>query len=145
MDFETMIRDALKNGKSLEDIASEVGATLNKVQKEANARDVKKELLEEWKTKFNSHYSKSDLDLNDVATLAVLVCEKEYSDWTSEDLSQFRTNVKASIKTLADMQTKKPGEVFDDIVKEFFGTRGKKKDSNVLTDRDRVRRFLDSL
>ena len=144
MNFETMIREALNEGKSLEDIASEVGATLNKVQNETKVANAKAKMLDDWEDAFNKHYVNDRIDLNDVAHIASIVCAEAYPNWTLKDLENFHEGVKRTISSLADMQTKKPGEILHDLFSEMFEpeTRGKREKKS---DSDRIREFLDKL
>lgn len=150
MDFEAMIRAAMKEGKSLEDIASEVGKTLNKVQDETKEKGRKVQCLNDWKEIFNEHYTSGKLDLSDVAALAVIVCEPDYPNWAYEDLMKLFKQIKEAIKLHADMQGKGVKEVFaqlNNTVDDLLGTIDKKcsgtyhKESDV----DRIKRFLDKL
>lgn len=150
MDFETMIRAAVQEGKSLEDIASEVGATLNKVQEEARTKKTaKQECLDKWSEIFHEHYDAGHLDLSDVSALAVLVCQGSYPDWTLADLEQFRDSVRNSITSLAEMQGKEIGEVITGLFNDIFGTKGKREEKKPCRgckgDTDPVREFLKTL
>lgn len=154
MDFEAMIRAAVNEGKSLEDIASEVGATLNKVQAETRTKVSERQMtLDKWNEIFNEHYEAGKLDLSDVAALATLVCEKEYPKWTADDLEGFHESVKTNIAHLAHLQGMSVGEILGEFMNEF-STKGKREEKpcdnckNVpqpKSDRLKIQEFLKSL
>lgn len=119
MDFETMIRAAMREGASLEDIAGDVGAVLNKIQGEGKTNS-KQKALNQWLDGFNECYSNDKVTISDVATLAALICAEDYPNWTIKDLESYRSNVENNLIILAEMQGKPTREIFSDMLKPLI-------------------------
>lgn len=116
MDFKDMILAKLNHGASMEDIAKELGDTMNTIQAENAARAKKNSrqgCIEAIEKSFWDNVKRESLNIRDVTALAVLVLESDYPEWTVEDIRDFRESVESSIKVLAEMQGKGPGEMLE--------------------------------
>lgn len=85
-----MIRDAQKNGLTIDDIAKMFSKTLNAVQQEDQKKkaitDARAELIEHMKDQFETAVSKGHLDCTDAAALYTLTMAEKYPDWTAENI-----------------------------------------------------------
>lgn len=172
MDFETMIRAELRNGKSIDDIAKIMSTAINDVLQEENQKlaqtEERKQVIESVRQVFVSNYEKGHFDLSDVGALAVLCVEKDYPNWTKEDLQKFHQAVVDNVKILADLQGKSPmkslakmfNDLFDDINNSKKTAAGAEKEKRVSTcgdkdctcgkprpksDAERIRDFINRL
>lgn len=153
MDFEAVIRAALKDGNSMEDIASAVGATMNKIQAEQKKVDGKKRCLEEWKEVFDNHYKNNDLTMSDVASLAVIISANDHPEWTLADLMPLQQSMKESLLTLTDINGKEFREALSSLMHNVFGPINRKENgkcggcakSAIDNAEKRIKDFLDSL
>lgn len=149
MNFETMIRAALRDGTNVEDLFSNFTNALNKVQsetREKSEKDKREKMLSEMRQIFNDNYRQNQIDLNDVAVLAVMVCAPSYPDWTAKNLLEFRDSVKVNIAALAEMVTKDPTEVVKSAIKDIFSDfKLDEKKFEKMSDADRIKKFLNSI
>lgn len=102
-----MIRDAQKNGLTIDDIAKMFSKTLNAVQQEDQkkkaVKDARTELIEHMKDQFETAVSKGHLDCTDAATLYTLTMAEKYPDWTAEDIADYFQIVKLNAETAATL------------------------------------------
>lgn len=174
MDFETMIRTEVRNGKSIDDLCSIISSALNEVLQEENQKkaqiDERKQTIESIRQTFVSSCDKKCLNLADVGALAVLCVEKDYPSWTVDDIQKFHQAVVDNVKTLAELQGKSPmeslakvfGDIFDNAAnksnktaassskEKCGGTCGVDKictcgKDKVKTDAERIREFINRL
>jgi hypothetical protein len=116
MDFEAMIRDAQKNGLSIDDIAKMFSKTLNAVQQE----DQKKKAITDART--------------DAAVLYTLTMAEKYPDWTAENIKDYFQIIKLNAETTATMVGKEPDELLQvllDKVDNLFDAVPKNKDEKI--------------
>lgn len=115
MDFEAMIRDAQKNGLTIDDIAKMFSKTLNAVQQEDQKKkaivDARTELMEHMKDQFETAVSKGHLDCTDAAALYTLTMAENYPDWTAENIKDYFQIIKWNAETTATMIGKEPDEL----------------------------------
>ena len=174
MDFETMIRTEVRNGKSVDDLCSIISSALNEVLQEENQKkvqiDKRKQTVESVRQVFVSNYDKGHLGLPDVGALAVLCVEKDYPDWTEDDIQKFHQAVVDNVKTLAELQGKSPMESLAKVFSDIFDNAANKSNKNaagaskekcngtcgvdktctcgkdkVKTDAERIREFINRL
>lgn len=138
MDFEAMIRDAQKNGLSIDDIAKMFSKTLNAVQQEDQKKkaivDARTELIEHMKDYFETAVSKGHLDCTDAAALYTLTMAEKYPDWTAENIKDYFQTIKLNAETIATMVGKDPDEVLQvllDKVDNLFDAVPKSKDEKI--------------
>ena len=146
MDFEAMIRDAQKNGLSIDDIAKMFSKTLNAVQQEDQKKkaivDARTELIEYMKDQFEIAVSKGHLDCTDAAALYTLTMAEKYPDWTAENIKDYFQIIKLNTETTATMVGKDPDELLQvllDKVDNLFDAVPKSKDKS---DNEKIADFL---
>lgn len=138
-----MIRDAQKNGLTIDDIAKMFSKTLNAVQQE----DQKKKAIvdartEHMKDQFETAVSKGHLDCTDAAALYTLTMAEKYPDWTAENIKDYFQIIKLNAETTATMVGKEPDELLQvllDKVDKLFDTVPKSKDKS---DDEKIADFL---
>lgn len=119
-----MIRDAQKNGLSIDDIAKMFSKTLNAVQQE----DQKKKAIVDART--------------DAAVLYTLTMAEKYPDWTAENIKDYFQIIKLNAETTATMVGKEPDELLQallDKVDNLFDAVPKSKDKS---DNEKIADFL---
>lgn len=141
-----MIRDAQKNGLSIDDIAKMFSKTLNAVQQEDQKKkaikDARTELIEHMKNQFETAVSKGHLDCTDAAALYTLTMAEKYPDWTAEDIKDYFQIIKLNAETTATMVSKEPDELLQvllDKVDNLFDAVPKSKDKS---DNEKIADFL---
>jgi len=146
MDFEAMIRDAQKNGLSIDDIAKMFSKTLNAVQQEDQKKkaivDARTELIEHMKDQFETAVSKGHLDCTDAAALYTLTMAEKYPDWTAENIKDYFQIIKLNAETTATIIGKDPDELLQvllDKVDNLFDAVPKSKDKS---DNEKIADFL---
>ena len=146
MDFEAMIRDAQKNGLTIDNIAKMFSKTLNAVQQEDQKKkaikDARTELIEYMKDQFETTVSKGHLDCTDAAALYTLTMAEKYPDWTAENIKDYFQIIKLNAETTATMVGKEPDELLQallDKVDKLFDTVPKSKDKS---DNEKIADFL---
>lgn len=141
-----MIRDAQKNGLSIDDIAKMFSKTLNAVQQEDQKKkaivDARTELIEHMKDQFETAVSKRHLDCTDAAALYTLTMAEKYPDWTAENIKDYFQIIKLNAETTATMIGKEPDELLQallDKVDNLFDAVPKSKDKS---DNEKIADFL---
>ncbi len=141
-----MIRDAQKNGLTIDDIAKMFSKTLNAVQQEDQKKkaivDVRTELMEHMKDQFETAVSKGHLDCTDAAALYTLTMAEKYPDWTAENIKDYFQIIKLNAETTATMVGKEPDELLQvllDKVDNLFNAVPKSKDKS---DNEKIADFL---
>ena len=141
-----MIRDAQKNGLTIDDIAKMFSKTLNAVQQEDQKKkaitDARTELLEHMKDEFETAVSKGHLDCTDAAALYTLTMAEKYPDWTAENIKDYFQIIKLNAETPAAMVGKEPDELLQvllDKVDNLFDAVPKSKDKS---DNEKIADFL---
>ena len=149
MNFEAMIRDAQKNGLTIDDIAKMFSKTLNAVQQEDQKKkaivDARTELIEHMKDQFETAVSKGHLDCTDAAALYTLTMAEKYPDWTAENIKDYFQIIKLNAETTATIVGKEPDELLQllqvllDKVDNLFDAVPKSKDKS---DNEKIADFL---
>lgn len=141
-----MIRDAQKNGLSIDDIAKMFSKTLNAVQQEDQKKkaivDARTKLIEHMKDQFETTVSKGHLDCIDAAALYTLTMAEKYPDWTAENIKDYFQIIKLNAETTATMVGKEPDELLQallDKVDNLFDAVPKSKDKS---DNEKITDFL---
>jgi hypothetical protein len=134
MDFEAMIRDAQKNGLTIDDIAKMFSKTLNAVQQEDQKKkaivDARTELIDQFETAV----SKGHLDCTDAAALYTLIMAEKYPDWTAENIKDYFQIIKLNAETTATMVGKEPDELLQallDKVDNLFDVKNKSDNEKI--------------
>lgn len=141
-----MIRDAQKNGLTIDDIAKMFSKTLNAVQQEdqkkKSIKDARTELIEHMKNQFETAVSKGHLDCTDAAALYTLTMAEKYPDWTAENIKDYFQIIKLNAETTATIVDKEPDELLQvllDKVDNLFDAVPKSKDKS---DTEKIADFL---
>ena len=149
MDFEAMIRDAQKNGLTIDDIAKMFSKTLNAVQQEDQkkkaVKDARTELIEHMKDEFETAVTNGHLDCTDAAALYTITMADKYPDWTAEDIKDYFQIVKLNAETAATLVGKEPEELLQlllDKADKLFDTAPKKTKSKDKSDNEKIADFL---
>lgn len=151
-----MIRDAQKNGLTIDDIAKMFSKTLNAVQQEDQKKNAvvnkRKAALKQLENAFYEDIAKGKLDCSDAATLFTLTMAEKYTDWTAEDIEDFFGTIQMTARTTAELIGKSPEEMFgmlrnksieilDEVLKPVVEkTPIKSKDDK--SDDDKIAEFL---
>ena len=141
-----MIRDAQKNGLSIDDIAKMFSKTLNAIQQEDQKKkaikDARTELIEHMKNQFETAVSKGHLDCTDAAALYTLTMAEKYPDWTAENIKDYFQIIKLNAETTATIVGKESDELLQvllDKVDNLFDAVPKSKDKS---DNEKIADFL---
>lgn len=106
-----MIRDAQKNGLTIDDIAKMFSKTLNAVQQEDQKKKAIVDVRTELKDQFETAVSKGHLDCTDAAALYTLTMAEKYPDWTAENIKDYFQIIKLNAEITATMVGKEPDEL----------------------------------
>lgn len=140
MDFEAMIRDAQKNGLSIDDIAKILNAVQQEDQKKKAIVDARTELIEHMKDQFETAVSKGHLDCTDAAALYTLTMAEKYPDWTAENIKDYFQIIKLNAETTATMVGKEPDELLQALLDKVDAVpKSKSKDKS---DNEKIADFL---
>lgn len=136
--YEIMIRDAMQNGSTQEEIAKAFTDAMNRIS-EANAADCERDnLLDEIESTFYGNVDDLSLTEDDVGRVAALVYSKSNPKWTVNDIKQFMQAMTVTAKTSARVvNAKSLDEVIDSISDALAGSMNKAK-----TDEDNIMEFL---
>lgn len=138
-----MIRDAQKNGLTIDDIAKMFSKTLNAVQQEDQKKKaVKDARTEHMKDQFETAVTNGHLDCTDAAALYTLTMAEKYPDWTAENIKDYFQIIKLNAETTATMVGKEPDELLQvllDKVDNLFDAVPKSKDKS---DNEKIADFL---
>lgn len=140
-----MIRDAQKNGLTIDDIAKMFSKTLNAVQQEDQKKkaivDARAELIEHMKDQFETAVSKGHLDCTDAAALYTLTMAEKYPDWTAENIKDYFQIIKLNAETTATMVGKEPDELLQALL-DKVDTVPKTNKSKGKSDNEKIADFL---
>ena len=140
-----MIRDAQKNGLTIDDIAKMFSKTLNAVQQEDQKKkaitDARTELIEHMKDQFETAVSKGHLDCTDAAALYTLTMAEKYPDWTAENIKDYFQIIKLNAETTATMVGKEPDELLQALL-DKVDTVPKTNKSKDKSDNEKIADFL---
>lgn len=132
-----MIRDAQKNGLTIDDIAKMFSKTLNAVQQEdqkkKTIKDARTKLIEQMKDQFAAAVSKDHFNCTDAAALCTIVMAEKYPDWTAEDIKDYFQTIKMNVETAAALINKGPDEFLQillDKADKLFNPAPKSKDKS---------------
>lgn len=141
-----MIRDAQKNGLSIDDIAKMFSKTLNTVQQEdqkKNAiKDARTELIEHMKNQFETAVSKGHLDCTDAAALYTLTMAEKYPDWTAENIKDYFQIIKLNAEITATMVGKEPDELLQVLLDKVDNLSDAVPKSKDKSDTEKIADFL---
>lgn len=141
-----MIRDAQKNGLTIDDIAKMFSKTLNAIQQEdqkkKTIKDDRIKLIGQMKDQFATAVSKDHFNCTDAAALCTIVMAEKYPDWTDEDIKDYFDIIKMNVETAAALIRKRPDEFLQillDKIDNLFDAIPKSKDKS---DNEKIADFL---
>ena len=136
--YEIMIRDAMQNGSTQEEIAKAFTDAMNRIS-EANAADHERDiLLDEIESTFYGNVDDLSLTEDDVGHVA----SKSNPKWTANDIKQFMTvTAKTSVRVV---NAKSLDEVIDSISDALAKSVPQVK-GNTKSDEDSIMEFLKHL
>lgn len=143
--YEIMIRDAMQNGSTQEEIAKAFTDAMNRIS-EANAADHERDiLLDEIESTFYGNVDTED----DVGRVAALVYSKSNPKWTANDIKQFMQAMTVTAKTSARVvNAKSLDEVIDiavDSISDALAKSVPQVKGNTKSDEDSIMEFLKHL
>lgn len=148
--YEIMIRDAMQNGSTQEEIAKAFTDAMNRIS-EANAaadreRDI---LLDEIESTFYENVDDLSLTEDDVGRVAALVYSKSNPKWTANDIKQFMQAMTVTAKTSAKVvNAESLDEVIDiavDSISDALAKSMSQIKGNTRSDEDNIMEFLKHL
>lgn len=140
--YEIMIRDAMQNGSTQEEIAKAFTDAMNRIS-EANAAD---NLLDEIESTFYGNVDDLSLTEDDVGRVAALVYSKSNPKWTAKDIEQFMQAMTVTAKTSARVvNAKSLDEVIDIAVDSISDALAKSVPQVKGNDEDSIMEFLKHL
>lgn len=147
--YEIMIRDAMQNGSTQEEIAKAFTDAMNRIS-EANAADHERDiLLDEIESTFYENVDDLSLTEDDVGRVAALVYSKSNPKWTAKDIEQFMQAMTVTAKTSAKVvNAESLDEVIDIAVDSISDTLAKSMSQikgNTRSDEDNIMEFLKHL
>lgn len=147
--YEIMIRDAMQNGSTQEEIAKAFTDAMNRIS-EANAADHERDiLLDEIESTFYGNVDDLSLTEDDVGRVAALVYSKSNPKWTAKDIEQFMQATTVTAKTSARVvNAKSLDEVIDiavDSISDALAKSVPQVKGNTKSDEDSIMEFLKHL
>lgn len=147
--YEIMIRDAMQNGSTQEEIAKAFTDAMNRIS-EANAADRERDnLLDEIESTFYENVDDLSLTEDDVGRVAALVYSKSNPKWTAKDIEQFMQAMTVTAKTSARVvNAKSLDEVIDiavDSISDALAKSVPQVKGNTKSDEDSIMEFLKHL
>ena len=147
--YEIMIRDAMQNGSTQEEIAKAFTDAMNRIS-EANAADCERDiLLDEIESTFYENVDDLSLTEDDVGRVAALVYSKSNPKWTAKDIEQFMQAMTVTAKTSARVvNAKSLDEVIDiavDSISDALAKSVPQVKGNTKSDEDSIMEFLKHL
>lgn len=147
--YEIMIRDAMQNGSTQEEIAKAFTDAMNRIS-EANAADHERDiLLDEIESTFYGNVDDLSLTEDDVGRVAALVYSKSNPKWTTNDIKQFMQAMTVTAKTSARVvNAKSLDEVIDiavDSISDALAKSVPQVKGNTKSDEDSIMEFLKHL
>lgn len=143
--YEIMIRDAMQNGSTQEEIAKAFTDAMNRIS-EANAADRERDiLLDEIESTFYGNVDDLSLTEDDVGRVAALVYSKSNPKWTANDIKQF---MQAMTVTARVVNAKSLDEVIDiavDSISDALAKSVPQVKGNTKSDEDSIMEFLKHL
>lgn len=154
MNYENMIRDAMKNGVSPEEIAKAFTDAFNKVQKEDSCKQLERDnLIDEMYDIFIDNVDAEDYDVEDIGRLAAIIYANRHPEWSAKDIKEYADQMNQSAAFAAklvgvdDLDTGL--SILEDEIKSQI-TRALQKPTSEETnvkpsDEDIVKKFLNGL
>lgn len=143
--YEIMIRDAMQNGSTQEEIAKAFTDAMNRIS-EANAADHERDiLLDEIESTFYGNVDDLSLTEDDVGRVAALVYSKSNPKWTANDIKQFMQAMTVTAKTSARIVNAKSLDEVIDSISDALAKSVPQVKGNTKSDEDSIMEFLKHL
>lgn len=154
MDYENMIRDAMKNGVSPEEIAKNFTDAFNKVQKEDSCKQLERDnLIDEMYDIFIDNVDAEDYDVEDIGRLAAIIYANRHPEWSAKDIKEYADQMNqsaafaAKLVAVDDLDTGL--SILEDEIKSQITKALRKPISEEVnikpSDEDVVKKFLNGL
>lgn len=148
--YEIMIRDAMQNGSTQEEIAKAFTDAMNRISEANAAADCERDiLLDEIESTFYGNVDDLSLTEDDVGRVAALVYSKSNPKWTANDIKQFMQAMTVTAKTSARVvNAKSLDEVIDiavDSISDALAKSVPQVKGNTKSDEDSIMEFLKHL
>lgn len=154
MNYEDMIRDAMKNGVSPEEIAKNFTDAFNKVQKEDSCKQLERDnLIDEMYDIFIDNVDAEDYDVEDIGRLAAIIYANRHPEWSAKDIKDYADQMNqsaafaAKLVAVDDLDTGL--SILEDEIKSQISKALRKptsEETNVKpSDEDIVKKFLSGL
>lgn len=154
MNYEDMIRDAMKNGVSPEEIAKNFTDAFNKVQKEDSCKQLERDnLIDEMYDIFIDNVDAEDYDVKDIGRLAAIIYANRHPEWSAKDIKEYADQMNQSAAFAAklvgvdDLDTGL--SILEDEIKSQISKALRKptsEETNIKpSDEDIVKKFLSGL
>lgn len=154
MNYEDMIRDAMKNGVSPEEIAKNFTDAFNKVQKEDSCKQLERDnLIDEMYDIFIDNVDAEDYDVEDIGRLAAIIYANRHPEWSAKDIKEYADQMNqsaafaAKLVAVDDLDTGL--SILEDEIKSQISKALRKPTSEEVnikpSDEDVVKKFLNGL
>lgn len=154
MNYEDMIRDAMKNGVSPEEIAKNFTNAFNKVQKEDSCKQLERDnLIDEMYDIFIDNVDAEDYDVEDIGRLAAIIYANRHPEWSAKDIKEYADQMNqsaafaAKLVAVDDLDTGL--SILEDEIKSQISKALRKpisEETNIKpSDEDIVKKFLSGL
>ena len=154
MNYEDMIRDAINEGTSPEDIAKSFTDAFNKVQKETTSKQLERDnLIDEMYDVFIDNVDAEDYDVEDIGRLAAIIYANRHPEWSAKDIKEYADQMNQSAAFAAklvgvdDLDTGL--SILEDEIKSQITRALQKPTSEEIdvkpSDEDIVKKFLNGL
>lgn len=154
MNYEDMIRDAMKSGVSPEEIAKNFTDAFNKVQKEDSCKQLERDnLIDEMYDIFIDDVDAEDYDVEDIGRLAAIIYANRHPEWSAKDIKEYADHMNQSAAFAAklvgvdDLDTGL--SILEDEIKSQISKALRKptsEETNIKpSDEDIVKKFLSGL
>lgn len=143
--YEIMIRDAMQNGSTQEEIAKAFTDAMNRIS-EANAADRERDiLLDEIESTFYENVDDLSLTEDDVGRVAALVYSKSNPKWTANDIKQFMQAMTVTAKVVNAESLDEVIDIAVDSISDALAKSVPQVKGNTKSDEDSIMEFLKHL
>lgn len=140
--YEIMIRDAMQNGSTQEEIAKAFTDAMNRISEANAAYRERDNLLDEIESTFYENVDDMSLTEDDVDRVAALVYSKSNPEWTVKDIEQFMQAMIVTAKTSAKVVNAESLDEVIDIAVDSISDALAGSMNKAKTDEDNIMEFL---
>ena len=109
--FENVIREALKNGMTLEEVANQFANNLNQIQMEETPAQKREKYLTNMHNQFTLARTAGNIQNADIAALATEINAKNHPEWDMDQIEAFHAKISHTLDQLAEVVTN-PADAF---------------------------------